>query len=142
MDTSGTEVLNFSRNWRIENHPASPQNVLTTIVCNEAPIALSKMVLITYVVVCSWIFMSSVGISFYLKRKKFHMINCILCPNLPFLFIHNGHCLTPFVLPIPYISLREIMGTVSRPRGMRPKWHKKRLKRLKLRRRRMRQRSK
>ncbi|KAL7701443.1 Ribosomal protein L41 [Lotmaria passim] len=35
-----------------------------------------------------------------------------------------------------------IMGTVSRPRGMRPKWHKKRIKRLKLRRRRMRQRSK
>ncbi|CUI15242.1 ribosomal protein L41, putative, partial [Bodo saltans] len=34
------------------------------------------------------------------------------------------------------------MGTVSRPLGMRPKWHKKRIKRLKLRRRRMRQRSK
>jgi len=34
------------------------------------------------------------------------------------------------------------MGTVSRPGGMRPKWHKKRIKRLKRRRRRMRQRSK
>jgi hypothetical protein len=34
------------------------------------------------------------------------------------------------------------MGTISRPGGMRPKWHKKRIKRLKLRRRKMRQRSK
>jgi hypothetical protein len=34
------------------------------------------------------------------------------------------------------------MGTVSRPRGMRPKWHKKRIKRLKLKRRKHRQRSK
>jgi hypothetical protein len=41
------------------------------------------------------------------------------------------------------VLLREQdMGTISRPGGMRPKWHKKRIKRLKLRRRKMRQRSK
>ena len=43
-------------------------------------------------------------------------------------------------LAIPRSS--PVMGTISRPRGMRPKWHKKRIKRLKLRRRKMRQRSK
>ena len=39
-------------------------------------------------------------------------------------------------------SKNKNMGTVSRPGGMRPKWHKKRLKRLKLRRRKQRLRAK
>jgi hypothetical protein len=46
------------------------------------------------------------------------------------------------VLPFADTNQTQTMGTVSRPGGMRPKWHKKRLKRLKLRRRKLRARAK